>query len=50
MPRAGVCWRISGGPRSALGPHVATFLPAAGPLCPEVGEGEAGAKGLEGSP
>lgn len=52
-PRAGVCWRSGGRdlvPETALGPHVATFLPAAGPLCPEMGEGEARAEGLEGSP
>lgn len=53
MPRAGVCWRSGGRdlvPERALGPHVATSLPAAGPLCPEMGEGEARAEGLEGSP
>lgn len=53
MPRPGVCWRSGGRdlvPETALGPHVATFLPAAGPLCPEMGEGKATAEGLEGSP
>ena len=53
MPRAGVCWRSGGRdlvPERALGPHVATSLPAAGPLCLEMGEGEARAEGLEGSP
>lgn len=49
MPRPGVCWRSGGRdlvPETALGPHVATFLPAAGPLCPEMGK--ARAEGLEG--
>lgn len=51
MPRPGVCWRSGGRdlvPEIALGPYVATFLPAAGPLCPEMGEGKARAEGLEG--